>query len=306
MDASKQSDRRGGVYIAVLGVTTFVTVIGVSGVLLAGVQRETAETRAEGASSRLAAQSALALALSRVAGEPAWNVAYPHKQWNTIEGAGDGEWAFMLEYDQAAADAGQSVDMTISAIVVRERAARVWAIDAIAKPGAEATQAVANGGFDSGIAGWSTTGGGNFTDDKIYYHIGPGSAWLGARPAPAAGIKTDVLPAMVNGAPFEFEAFGTMGAHKTDTWTASIYHDGGGTFQQLELATDTLSGDWGRLAGSGTISWTGSAPTTAELMIFTWSQKAQISVDTVSLRIGSASAPELEVVPGTLRQRTLR
>ncbi len=304
MGASHES-RRGGIYIAVLGVTTLVTVVGLSGLLLADVQRQTAETRLESGASRFEAQSALGVAMSRVAQTPAWNTKYPSKTWTAAEGLGGAQWAFMLEYDQAAADAGQTVDMTINAIAARERAARVYAIDARAKIGGAAPNVIGNGGFETDVSGWRTIAGGNLQRDMTSYHIAPASAWLGARTAPSAGIATNVLPAMVNGARFEFSAWVHMFNGQADTFTASIYHNAGGSFQQMELATASLSGGFSELSGSGTITWIGAPPTTADLLIFTWAEKKPLSVDSVSLLIGSGEDPAITITPGTFRQRIL-
>jgi len=297
-------NRRGGIYIAVLGVTTLVTVIGVSGILLADVQRQTSAARLDSAAARFEAQSALEVALSRVAATSDWPAKYPSGAWSGVEGLGGAEWAFMLEYDQAGADAGQVVDVTFNAIAARERAARVYAIDAQAAGGVRVVEPIVNGAFDTDVSGWSVTGG-TLLYSGSRFHTGPGGAAVTARPSPLAGPAADVLPAMIQGATYRFEAWIALAGDVSDRWTASIYHDGGGTFQQLELATGILPGGFSRLSGSGNIAWTGAAPTSATLLIFNWSNGAAMYFDSVSLVVEHAGDATVRVEPGTFRQRTL-
>ncbi|MEZ6242901.1 MAG: carbohydrate binding domain-containing protein [Phycisphaerales bacterium] len=300
----RMETRRGGIYIAVLGVTTFVTVIGISGLLLADVQRQTSEVRLDSVAARFEAQSALGVAMSRVAATPNWPTKYPSGVWASSEGLGGAQWSFMLEYDQAAADAGEAVDMTINAIAARERAVRVYAIDAEATSGYSAIQPVANGEFDTGVSGWSATGG-SLSFTKAVYHIGPGGGMVSGRPSPLAGPSADVLSGMVQGATFKFEAWVALAGDVSDRWTASIYHDAGGSFQQLELVSGTLAGGFAKLSGAGTISWTGSPPTKASLLIFNWNSTATLYFDSVSLSIESTGDASVRPKAGTFRQRTL-
>ena len=62
-----RAKRRGGVYIAVLGVTLFVTVIGLSAMLLVESERETRIAVSESRQARTDARSAMEIALSRIA-----------------------------------------------------------------------------------------------------------------------------------------------------------------------------------------------------------------------------------------------
>ena len=146
---------RGGVYIAVLGVTLFVTLVGLSSMLLVETQRQTRVAVSDSRAVRIDARSALEIALTRVAGDPAWRSSYPPGAWTDAQSLGDTAWSFALEYDDSLpADEEVGVRFTVGAR--RSQAARVYSLDAVIPPAeaGEAPNLCPNGDFESTHDPW--------------------------------------------------------------------------------------------------------------------------------------------------------
>lgn len=84
--------RRGGIYIAVLGASTVVTVIGISALAATRVRFATTEAAADATKARMYAESAVELALAHIDGNPSWRTARPHGTWAANVPLGDGSF----------------------------------------------------------------------------------------------------------------------------------------------------------------------------------------------------------------------
>lgn len=71
----RPASRRAGAYVLVLACSTLIAVVGLAGVLASGVQRGGVENQARLAEARVAAQSALEIALSTATNTPTWRAA---------------------------------------------------------------------------------------------------------------------------------------------------------------------------------------------------------------------------------------
>ena len=77
-------------YIAVLGCTLAVTVIGLSAVMVTRIERRSAEGAADMIQARLYAQSAIEVGLLRIRDDLDWRVTYPSGEWFAEQPIGTG------------------------------------------------------------------------------------------------------------------------------------------------------------------------------------------------------------------------
>ena len=91
---------RGSVYIAVLGASMIVMVLGLSAILLGRVQMHTAEQSVNTKSARLYAQSATEIGLYSMNHAPSWRTIYSNDTWNEMGiGRGTMKWKLVDEVD---------------------------------------------------------------------------------------------------------------------------------------------------------------------------------------------------------------
>ena len=73
--------RRGAVYLAILGVSMIITVIGVSAVLASRVQTRMADSARRAQNAQHAAQSAIEFARLQIKNNAAWRSTYSNNTW---------------------------------------------------------------------------------------------------------------------------------------------------------------------------------------------------------------------------------
>ena len=91
----RQHDRRGSIYVLVLGASMLITVIGLTALLAVRVQHRTATASIDQASARLNAMAAIEMGTYWIIDDPDWRTNRPHGWWavDTPVGAG----AFSLQ-----------------------------------------------------------------------------------------------------------------------------------------------------------------------------------------------------------------
>lgn len=93
--------RRGGAYLAVLGVTTVVTVIGLSAVAVTRLERRAIEGTNNLAEARGYADSAVNIALLKINQNTNWRATYTHDTWTAAQTIGNGtlQWKLVDQVD---------------------------------------------------------------------------------------------------------------------------------------------------------------------------------------------------------------
>lgn len=83
--------RRGSVYVAILGLSILVAVIGLGGIALARAQARTRDLQADTAEARSYALSAVELARTLIAGDATWRTTHANGAWITNQPFGNGK-----------------------------------------------------------------------------------------------------------------------------------------------------------------------------------------------------------------------
>lgn len=301
---------RGGVYIAVLGVTLFVTLIGLSAMLLVETERETRDAVSDARVARTDARSAVEIALTRVAADAAWRTTHPSGTWTDAEVLGQTKWGYVLEYD-AGAPADEPVEATITVGARRNESARFYSIDAVLPPSGSmvSSNIIGNPDFESGTDQWNpfacTLGA-----DTVNPHGGSTSMLVSGRSFAALSIpNTDIGGKVVDGASYDVsmwvrlpdgvsEAFEvgmtslSMSAGFSTKFTSAVVT--GGAWTQI---TGTLLPDWTDGETPGSILFHAGPPST----------KADYWIDDVTVqRVGGDSGlSPIEIVSGSFRQRVI-
>ena len=149
--------RRGSVYIAVLGVATLITVMGVSAVLAVRMDHHATMLTQDAVAADLAAQSTAELALLKLNQTSTWRQTYQASTWVNITGASDATMSFRI-VDEAD---GDLVDTSVESVRIYAQASvgqtlRMYSVR-VEEPGERYDNLLGNPGFESGTTDWSAT-----------------------------------------------------------------------------------------------------------------------------------------------------
>lgn len=92
MNRSKVQRRRGSIYVAVLGSTMVITVIGMSALMLARVERTSAEGTGDFSAARFYAQSAIEMGQHKIRQDSNWRTTYTSGVWEASRALGSGTY----------------------------------------------------------------------------------------------------------------------------------------------------------------------------------------------------------------------
>ena len=84
--------RRGSLYVAVLGSTMVITVIGISALMLARIERVSAEGTADLSTARFYAQSAIEMGQHKIRQDSNWRTTYTSGAWESNRTIGSGKY----------------------------------------------------------------------------------------------------------------------------------------------------------------------------------------------------------------------
>ena len=92
MRRSREHRRRGSMYVAVLGSAMAVTVMGLSAIMLARVERSEVGGLTDAAAARFYAQSAIEIGQQRIRQDSNWRTTYTSGVWETNRAIGTGTY----------------------------------------------------------------------------------------------------------------------------------------------------------------------------------------------------------------------
>lgn len=110
---------------------------------------------------------------------------------------------------------------------------------------------VSNGGFESGISGWSAWGG-TLSASSLHAHSGSQSALLSGRTANWQGPVYNLLPAVISGGYYEVSAWGRVAGTAAEVMNITLKTtcaDGEVTYHQLD-STTVIDSEWTELSGN--------------------------------------------------------
>jgi hypothetical protein len=297
--------RRGGVYLAVLGVAMLVTLIGLSGVLATRVQQRTSALARAAAQADTAAQAFMDVALFRLTHDLYWRVNYQNDTWTTAEPCGDTAAAFKLvdETDgNLANDDTQPARLYCRATA--GEAMRMYSVVFSEKPPVT-NNLLLNPGMESGTSNWYGFYC-SISSNAGQRHSGAASLLATARSDQYGGPAQTVSSWLESGQAYEIEGWVKMSSGTAVTRLVLYYNStfSGGQYIFAGAASAT-AGTWTRLSATVTPSWYGSL-TDAYFRIATEAGTTAFYIDDVIMReAGSGEDAELTPVPGTFRREVL-
>ncbi len=148
--------RRGSAYLLVLAVSMVIVMLGVTSSHLMRIRSADARLSEDEARAALLARSAIEVTIRALNDNPSWRTSHTHDQWSstpiTID---DGSFIYKLtdEDGDLADDSADDVRLTVSA--TRGQATRLYSVLLRPSGGSAPTNLLTNGGFESGVSGWS-------------------------------------------------------------------------------------------------------------------------------------------------------
>lgn len=297
--------RRGGIYVAVLGVSLLVMVIGLSAVAAVRIENRTSRGAVETVKARLGAQSAGELALYRISTDSNWRSTYTHNVWSPVITIGgiDHYFKFVDQVDtDLANDPLHGVRMYAKAIV--GDAVRVTSV--MLNP-QTVPNLLKNGDMESGLSGWDCTGWAAAAYCDLNHtggdpHLGNKSTEVKNRDADWTGITQDVTNTIAGDTTYYVESWLKM-KDSADWARVCLYvkSTGSGT-ARFSTGWTVVGTTWTLASGTMTPTWSGEL-SAAHLYIETAVTNQNFFADDVVLVEGNNAVDgQFAIVPGTWRR----
>ena len=273
---------------------------------LVNTERETRIAVSEARTARVDARSAIEIALSRIAADPAWRSNHPSGQWSDTETLGDTKWGYVLDYDESIPD---DEDITVSFTVgaSRKDAARFFSVDAIVPPPVDGAGAnlCSNGAFEGAVSPWYPVVC-SLTVDKTNPYAGDSSLAVTGRFLPLTGPVLEIKSFVSDETTYEVTLWvrtANSAGEKVEVGFLSMV---GFDTTESKFVVDDVGDSWTRVQGELTPDWEdGQTPSSVTLRILTVGTTTNFWIDEVVLREKAANSSTLpiQLVTGSFRQR---
>ncbi|MFP4144458.1 MAG: carbohydrate binding domain-containing protein [Phycisphaeraceae bacterium] len=299
----RRSRERGGVYLAVLGASMLVAILGVAGLLAVRLQRRAAEGPPAATAARLLARSGLELAVQQIESDPDWRTRFPDGQWTQPVMLGEGQVRYRLTdvgrnrlSSDPAKDAWLTAEGRLGDAVrlVRVRLQPRWRL--------AGSNRLTNPGFERGRWMWTRRGHARrieITFDPV--RSGEAALVIRGDPLRGGGARQDVATRITSGERWEIEAWVRRPGSGKSHANLELVIVSGGTARRLGVRTVEVDEKWTRLRATVRPAWTGSLDA-AHLLVH--SDAGDLLVDDVVLRPAS-DRHAMEPAPESLEQVVL-
>ena len=301
-DVRRRSGRRGTVYIAVLGISLLVVIIGLSTLLAVRVERRAASATEAAVKARLGAESVTDLALCWITADPNWRSTYTSGTWAAAQTVDGVTFSLKLvdELDgNLANDPTQPVRLYGKAVT--GEATRISSLVLNPRP---VVNLLANADMEAGTANWNSWNC-SITARNNQPHGGAQCLLIASRLSNYAEAYQVVTSRIQSGKTYNVELWAKMKQSGTDRVTISLNIETWMGWQYFTTASTTVGTTWTKVSGTLTPTWTGTL-TEADWGTFTYP-----SGGTSDYYIDDAvwteqdTRPPLIPVPGTWRQDVL-
>ena len=295
---ARHARQRGSVYLAVLGASMLVTLIGVSAVMAVRIQGREAEAARTASAARDHARSAVELALLETRTNPDWA---DNTDWRTARPIGRGWLTYRFLPDSGTLD-NDDATVWIVGVGVEDHAIRVTRVAARRRATLPAANWVPNSDMSRGSLGWELF----YPDDELEYTtqtqtLGPGSLMMRHLGGNFVGLTQDLEQPPRSGETLELAADVRLRDSESTSVRFGVlltFTDGS---QGLSLANfHGVGDDWQRLHATVTPSFAGEL-SRAQVIVLVIDDIAAVLVDNVTLQPGRYRH-ELVPVPTTWRQ----
>jgi hypothetical protein len=298
--------RRGGAYVAILGTSMLVTVIGLSALLVVRVERRTSDLAAHATEAHIHVQSGVELALHLMQADPNWRSTYTHDVWAAPQALGGGSVSFKL-VDEIDGALGNNPADPVRIYARSEVGPTVRFASVLFDPATVSRpNLLVNGDAESGVSDWQ---GENCS--LVARNDGPhgGALYLAVRSRgdADAGPQQDLIGEIENGETYEFTAWVRMdGDDEDDVFadvTVGIMTKGGTSGERwFEGGTTHVGTSWTRLSATLTPTWSGSLD---EAFAYVITESGQRDFDLDDALLAPPAVDVIRPVLGTWRQEVL-
>lgn len=294
----RSRQRRGMLYLMVLGSAILLSVIGISAVLAARVDLQGSADAADSAQAVCCARSAVDYVGQMAADDNSWVAAQGNIWRGPVQlGRGRFEWRFI----DATGTLEEYGDRPLARLYVRGtcgRTRRIFSVLAVL-PGDY--DCILNGGFESGNADWSADGC-TLTPEVLLPHSGLKAVSVGGRAGPSSGAVQPLGTRLKSGHTYRVECWATVLLLTANIQPQlEITSTGEGTVT-LTGSTTTVLLLWARCDHDFTPTWTGEL-LGSSVRIRTSNGSGSFRLDDVS--VIDRGPHYLEPIPGTWRHEVL-
>lgn len=277
--------QRGSVYLAVLGAAMMVTLIGVSGVLAARVQRRTAGVTLHAQEASLLAQSAIDLATYEIATNTNWRTAHTHGTWTAERELGGGTVAYRFLDDDGNLSNNAADAVTIVGRGKRGEAVRLVTARVAQTPRALGGSILTNGDAESGVSPWLSDAIVEMKQNTSQAHSGNQYLLVKNRTADTQGLRYGLTSQVKKDEVYEVDLWVRVGSG-TATVEVELYtRNQWGTPEWSRITKTGVGTGWVQITGELTAKVAADGTLTlAELQIETSGSTADLWVDDVVLR----------------------
>jgi len=297
--------RRGSIYLATLGATMIVTVIGLSALLAVRVRNREQSTTAVAVKTRVAAQSAIEWALFKIAGDPNWRTRYTHDTWAPEVTLGEVTLTFKL-LDEQDADLADDAYDAVRLVAKAHSDAAVRLCSLLLQPNRPRASLLTNGGAESGLGDWTGLGHCSVTSVNDNSHSGAACLVAKNRDFGYEGPQQEITNRVSSGQTYYTEVWVRM-AGGPDNVKVSVYVETTDGPRWFSLPRVFVGTEWTEITGTIRTLWTGTLIAAHWRVETTWDKK-DIYIDDAVLVEGTtppASTVTLTPVPGSWRQDVL-
>ncbi len=304
-DIRRRPGRRGTVYIAVLGISLLVVIIGLSTLLAVRVERRAASATEAAVQARLGAESVTDLALCWITADSNWRSTYTSGTWAAAQTVDGTTFSLKLvdELDgNLANDPTQPVRLYGKAVA--GEAARISSLQLTPRP---VVNLLPNADMEAGTTNWNSWNC-SLTVRTSEQHGGAKCLLIAPRYSSDAEAYQLVTSTIQSGKTYNVELWAKMnagGGLGTDRVTISLKITTTTGVQLFITASTTVSTTWTKVSGTLTPTWTGTL-TEARWRTFTYPSggTSQYFIDD-AVWSERDTRPPLIPVPGTWRQDVL-
>ncbi len=292
--------RRGGIYVAVLGVAMLVTLIGLSALLSVRVDQRTTGLIENAVKVDFQAQAAVDRAIFRLNNLANWRTAYTNDTWTAGQTFDGVTTSFKLvdEIDgNLANDANQPVR-----VYGRATAGDAMRMCSLCVEPRNNRNLLANADMEAGTTGWS----GSYCDIEARtddYHGGTKSIYAKNRWYYWSGPEQVLTAPIENGVPYRFDVWVKMDllARYVQLVIETTGSDSG--IQWFTSGSVTANTTWTHVTATITPSWSGTLQSAAVYVITATTTNA-FKIDDAAL-VNADPTRTLVPAPGTWRREVL-
>lgn len=300
--AARNARSRGSIYIAVLGASMMVAVIGISATLAVRVHHHGTNLTHEAMQAELHARSAVDLVLLEMAENANWRSDHEHGEWSDRLQLGGSEVRFRLEHpDMSSLSAAPRTHYWLYVQAQHNHALRTYRVLVQQQAAAPEAVLLKNGQARLGTRHWQA----GSSSDRLEYTLedatrGKGSLYLLYRGSSSVAIQQEVTDQIQRGQGYRLSADVRTLSGTRDFQIGLLTYDDAAGYQWQAATLNDIDTQWTTITADVTPNWPGQLQA-AQFVVFMPDSNASFLMDNARLEAHHASQ-RFHPVPGTWQQ----